>query len=118
MRSLLVSLLVALAVLLVATVPTGRPGEAAPATPQPPASVQQSPGRAGHSPTVLGDINTAGIVDIRDYSIWRQSFGQTNCGNPADLDGNCIVDIRDYGVWRAVFGETGPTSTPTPTTTG
>jgi autotransporter-associated beta strand protein len=55
---------------------------------------------------ILGDINCDGIVDIRDYGIWRQNFGQTNCGNPADLDGNCIVDIRDYGVWRANFGHT------------
>jgi MYXO-CTERM domain-containing protein len=55
---------------------------------------------------ILGDINCDGIVDIRDYGIWRQNFGQTNCGNPADLDGNCIVDIRDYGIWRANFGHT------------
>jgi hypothetical protein len=78
---------------------------------------------------ILGDINCDGIVDIRDYGVWRQSFGQTNCGNPADLDGNCIVDIRDYGIWRTNFGHTGPagpgavpalapptgTATPTPT---
>jgi uncharacterized repeat protein (TIGR01451 family) len=55
---------------------------------------------------ILGDINCDGIVDIRDYGIWRQNFGQTNCGNPADLNGDCIVDIRDYGVWRANFGHT------------
>ena len=55
---------------------------------------------------ILGDINCDGIVDIRDYGIWRQDFGQTDCGNPADLDGNCIVDIRDYGIWRANFGHT------------
>ena len=56
------------------------------------------------SSSLLGDINNDGIVDIRDYGIWRQNFGQTNCGNPADLDGNCIVDIRDYGIWRQNFG--------------
>jgi uncharacterized repeat protein (TIGR01451 family) len=76
---------------------------------------------------ILGDINCDGIVDIRDYGIWRQNFGQTNCGNPADLNGDCIVDIRDYGVWRANFGHTAgaalrvvpsaapPTGTTTPT---
>jgi hypothetical protein len=75
---------------------------------------------------ILGDINCDGIVHIRDYGIWRQNFGQTNWGNPADLDGNCIVDIRDYGIWRANFGHTAgaaprgtspgapPTSTATP----
>jgi CSLREA domain-containing protein len=56
----------------------------------------------------LGDINGDGIVDIRDYGLWRQSFGQTNCGNPSDLNSDCIVDIRDYGIWRQHFGETAP----------
>jgi hypothetical protein len=55
---------------------------------------------------LLGDMNGDGIVDIRDYGIWRTNFGQTNCGNVADLDGNCIVDIRDYGIWRTNFGHT------------
>jgi outer membrane protein assembly factor BamB len=55
---------------------------------------------------LLGDINQDGIVDIRDYGIWRQQFGATGCGNPADLNGDCVVDIRDYGIWRANFGAT------------
>jgi hypothetical protein len=66
---------------------------------------------------ILADVNCDGIVDILDYGIWRQNFGQPNCGNPADLDGNCFVDIRDYGIWRQNFGHTGPTLTPTPTIT-
>ena len=103
------ALLILLAVVLVPGGLAGPPSEAAPATPQPQATVQRGAGRAGQSPTLLGDINNDGIVDIRDYGIWRQNFGQTNCGNPADLDGNCIVDIRDYGIWRQSFGETGPT---------
>src|SRR3954465_8082191 len=83
------------------------------APPGVPAGSPRGAGRAGQSPTLLGDINNDGIVDIRDYGIWRQNFGQTNCGNPADLDGNCIVDVRDYGIWRQNFGQTGPTITPT-----
>src|SRR3954464_8857668 len=109
----LVTLPVLLAVLLVANDPTGLPSEAAQAAPQPQATVQRGAGRAGQSPTVLGDINGDGIVDIRDYGIWRQQFGATDCGNVADLNGDCIVDIRDYGVWRQNFGQTGPTITPT-----
>src|SRR5207253_8216740 len=83
----------------------GPPTEAAPTTPQPQATVQRGAVRAGQSSTVLGDINNDGIVDIRDYGVWRQNFGQTNCGNPADLNDDCIVDIRDYGIWRQNFGE-------------
>jgi hypothetical protein len=95
----LVALLVLLAALLVSSGPTGHPSEAAPATPSPQATVERGAGRAGLSPTLLGDINNDGIVDIRDYGIWRQQFGATDCGNAADLNGDCIVDIRDYGIW-------------------
>jgi hypothetical protein len=55
---------------------------------------------------LLGDIDCDGIIDIRDYGIWRQNFGQQGAGIPADLDQNDIVDIRDYGIWRANFGHT------------
>src|SRR5260370_41743183 len=107
------ALLVLLAAVLAAGDATGRPSEAAQATPPAPATVQRGAGRAGLSPTLLGDINNDGIVDVRDYGIWRQNFGQTDCGNVAALNGDCIVDIRDYGVWRQNFGQTGPTLTPT-----
>ena len=73
---------------------------------------------------MLGDINNDGIVDVRDYGVWRLAFGATDCGNVADLNGDCIVDIRDYGVWRQNFGHTAgsaavaasgsPMGTPTP----
>ena len=71
---------------------------------------------------IIGDINGDGIVDIRDYGIWRQNFGFTDCGDPADLNLDCIVDIRDYGIWRTNFGQTLPTgdrrgASPAPTLT-
>src|SRR5215208_7067272 len=97
--------LVLLAALLAPNDLAGRPTEAAPATPlaqataqpgpgrtaapataQPPATVQRAAGRAGRSPTLLGDINDDGIVDIRDYGVWRTNFGQTDCANAADLN--------------------------------
>jgi hypothetical protein len=55
---------------------------------------------------VHSDFNQDGIVDIGDYSIWRQSFGASTCGNTADANGDCRVDIRDYGIWRQNFGLT------------
>jgi hypothetical protein len=57
---------------------------------------------------IPGDFNGDGFVDIRDYGMWRQQFGQANCGNPADADGNCLVDVRDYGLWRLYFGQGTP----------
>src|SRR2546430_811334 len=113
LRLYLVALLVPLVGLLAPTGPTGRPSEAAPATLLPQATVQRGAGRVSQGPTLLGDINGDGIVDIRDYGVWRQQFGATDCGNPADLNADCIVDIRDYGIWRQNFGQTGPTVTPT-----
>jgi hypothetical protein len=49
---------------------------------------------------------------MRDYGVWRQQFGATNCGNLADLNHDCLVDIRDYGIWRQHFGEGTPPSGP------
>jgi hypothetical protein len=68
------------AVLVVLLAPgglAGPPSEAAPTTPQAPATIQPGAGSVGQSPTLLGDINNDGIVDIRDYGVWRQNFGQT-----------------------------------------
>src|SRR6185436_2795051 len=55
-----------------------------------------------------GDFNHDGFVDLLDYGVWRQNFGATNCGNPADANGDCLVDIRDYGLRRQHFGEGTP----------
>src|SRR3954467_1403569 len=82
---------------------TGTPPSTPTGTLTPPSPPTGTP-TATATPCLLGDINCDGIVDIRDYGIWRQQFGATNCGNVADLDRNCIVDIRDYGIWRAEFG--------------
>ena len=78
--------------------PAGNPT----ATPTPPRTptVNATPGTG-----LLGDINADGIVDIRDYGLWRQSFGVASCGSAADLNVDCVVDIRDYGVWRQHFGQ-------------
>jgi uncharacterized repeat protein (TIGR01451 family) len=73
-------------------------------TPTPTSTVTPSP-----TPLcILGDINCDGIVDIRDYGLWRQAFGQQGAGNRADLNRDDIVDIRDYGLWRQHFGEGTP----------
>jgi hypothetical protein len=55
---------------------------------------------------ITGDINADGKVDGADYSILHSHFGKTNCGNPADLDGNCVVDILDYNLFIENNGRT------------
>src|SRR5207237_624209 len=63
------------------------------ANPTPTSTVTPTPTRTA-TPTatparIPGDINGDGFVDIRDYGVWRQQFGATNCGNAADLNGDC-----------------------------
>jgi hypothetical protein len=90
--------------------------------PTPTPSPSAVPGCGPQSPGLIGDINRDGIVDIRDYGLWRQNFGATGLGIAADINADCIVDIRDYGVWRQNFGHTAaapppgavPRTTPTP----
>jgi MYXO-CTERM domain-containing protein len=85
---------------------TGTPAASGTATPT---------GTPTHIP---GDFNNDGFVNLLDYGVWRQHFGATNCGNPADADGNCLVDTRDYGIWRQHFGQGTPPSAPPPPALG
>jgi hypothetical protein len=67
-------------------------------------------------PTVIGDINYDGIVDIFDAIAFANCFG-TRPGHPrwcpqADLNGDGIVDIFDAIIMANHFGEVAPTSCP------
>lgn len=53
-----------------------------------------------------GDYNSDGTVDAADYTIWRDSFGQTGAALAADGDGDGVVGDGDYVVWRLFLGET------------
>jgi hypothetical protein len=52
-----------------------------------------------------GDYNRNGVVDAADYTVWRDSMGQS--GNVA-ADGNedNVVDMEDYAMWKVHFGLT------------
>ena len=54
----------------------------------------------------LADFNHNGIADAADYTIWRDSLGQTGPGLAADVDGNNVVDQADYNIWKTQFGFT------------
>jgi hypothetical protein len=51
-----------------------------------------------------GDYNHSGIVDAADYTIWRDTLGQTGIALAADGNGNGMIDAGDYDVWKSNFG--------------
>jgi hypothetical protein len=50
-----------------------------------------------------GDFNHDGIVDAADYTVWRDSMGQTG-DVAADGNEDNIVDMADYQLWVDNFG--------------
>ena len=60
---------------------------------------------------VPGDFNRDGIVNTADYSVWRDSMGQSGAGLAADANADGHVDDGDYGIWRANFGKSSATAT-------
>jgi hypothetical protein len=64
-------------------------------------------------PVASGDYNGNGTVDAADYTVWRNTLGQTGLAKYAGADGNGngMIDNADYDVWKAHFGQT---ITPTP----
>lgn len=51
-----------------------------------------------------GDYNVDGVVDARDYAVWRSSYGAMGSDLSADGNGNGAVDAADYTVWRDNYG--------------
>lgn len=54
--------------------------------------------------THLGDYNRDGVVDAADYTVWRDSFGQSGFELAADGDGDGEIGAGDYEVWSTHFG--------------
>jgi mannan endo-1,4-beta-mannosidase len=74
------------------------------------------------APELPGDYNTDGSVDAADYTVWRDSLGQSGAGLPADGDGDGVIGDGDYAVWRLYFGQTasglGSSPVPEPSSVG
>lgn len=51
-----------------------------------------------------GDFNSDGQVDSADYTVWRDSLGQSGDSLPADANGSGSVDAEDLAIWRTNFG--------------
>jgi hypothetical protein len=56
-------------------------------------------------PQVDGDFTGDGLVDGRDYIVWRTTVGQTGSALQADANHDNIVDVNDYNIWRSHFGQ-------------
>jgi hypothetical protein len=54
-----------------------------------------------------GDYNGDGTVDAADYTVWRDTFGQTvtSPGSGADGDESGEIDAGDYLYWKDRFGQ-------------
>jgi endoglucanase len=59
---------------------------------------------AGISETPWGDFNGDGLVNLADYTVWRDALGSNS-----DLAGNGVadgvVDAADYALWKSHFGD-------------
>ena len=58
------------------------------------------------SVVLVGDYNQNGTVDAADYTVWRNTLGQSGTGLAADGNGSGTIDAGDYNVWKLHFGET------------
>lgn len=59
---------------------------------------------ADPTPADSPDFNQDGTVDAADYSLWRDSLGQTGIDLAADGNHDEVVDQADYELWRDNYG--------------
>lgn len=56
---------------------------------------------------ITGDFNNDGVVDAADYTVWRDTDGQTGTDDTqpaADANHDFVADAADYGIWQARYG--------------
>lgn len=58
------------------------------------------------SPALDGDYNGDGVVDLSDYTVWRNFSGMRGADLAADGNHDEVVDDDDYLMWKNHFGET------------
>ncbi|HQI13236.1 MAG TPA: hypothetical protein PLU48_01460, partial [Candidatus Woesebacteria bacterium] len=60
-----------------------------------------------------GDADCSGITNLVDYSIWREEYLSTQCGNhimilpswKADFNCDGLVTLADYDIWKNKYLE-------------
>lgn len=56
---------------------------------------------------VLGDFNTDGIVNADDHQIWASNYGESNAAySEGDGNFNGVIDIADFTTWRNHIDQT------------
>ncbi len=58
-------------------------------------------------PGLAGDYNNDGTVNAADYTVWRNTRGQTGTGLAADGNFDKVIDPEDYTIWKSNFGQRG-----------
>ena len=63
-------------------------------------------------PNITADGNGDGVVDLADYTVWRDNLGTgiplaASITIAGDYNGNGTVDEPDFDVWRSSFGQVG-----------
>jgi hypothetical protein len=53
-----------------------------------------------------GDYNDDGTVDLADYTVWADHYGQSGSNIPGDGNDDGVVDLADYTIWADHYGET------------
>lgn len=61
-------------------------------------------------PLLPGDYNADGVVNLVDYTVWRDNLGVEGVGLAADGDLSGVVDVHDYELWKINFGATLPSA--------
>lgn len=68
-------------------------------------------------PTVIGDADGNGVLNLDDFDLIRANFRQTvTAGENGDIDFSGYVDFPDFRIWKEAFGGGGPASVPEPAT--
>lgn len=60
--------------------------------------------------TETGDFNGDGLVNLADYTAWRNLLGNAGANLAADGNSDNVVDAADYAIWKVQFG-TAPADT-------
>lgn len=55
---------------------------------------------------LVGDVSRDGEVDIADFTLWGDAFGNSGLGMAEDVTADGVVDIGDFTLWADNFGMT------------